>query len=387
MARAEYVPVTGSVLAWARTEAGLTREGLAGRLRVEPAALEAWEQEIEKPTKTQFKQLTQVLKRPSAIFFAPHPPKPGEVTAAFRRGAVTDPDLNNEYQQLRSARHYQHIAEWLLRESGREEHDRLPRASVQSATARHSFAASIRDALGISFAQQCKYTSASVALKAWKNAVEQAFGVLVFQFQFPNAKATRGFSLPSTEAPVVVLNSAFNDQARIFTLFHEVAHLLLDDAKICHGWAPPESATRNERWAEAFAAELLLPRTEFVAKFRSRVTAGSHPTPEQIRSLASTTKVSARAVALRCIELGLAERRLYEEVVEALSGIDYKDSGGGGKGETTPYRRLREVGALFPSLVLRARDDEIIGHYDVLRYLDVSTAQARELESVLQGQG
>lgn len=387
MARAEYVPITGSVLRWARLEAGLTRDALASKVKGATAAvIEAWEDETAHPTKTQFRALVGALKRPSAIFFAPEPPEPTPVAVAFRRNEKTANAVSpDELNQVRTARQHQLIAEWLINEGNIRERSSLPSVPDPSLATARWIAEDVRSTLGISFQQQCSFGTASSALREWKNAAESVLNVLIFQMQFPRtARNTRGFSLPSEDAPVVVLNTTFNEQARIFTLFHEIAHLVLGDAAVCDAWRTRKTRSEHERWAEEFSAELLLPAKEFSDVVRAKRASSSRLTVADVKSIARLTNVSARAVALRCIELSLATWALYEDVVEEIPNVDYKEEGGGGGGETTPYKRLREVGTRWPSLIFKARDEDLIGHYDVLKYLDMNTSQAKELEAALR---
>jgi len=85
MPRGLPTPITGAVLRWAREEACLTPEELAARLKVAPELVLKWEDGQEAPLRTQFKRLARVLRRPSAIFFLPEPPKRPSVLARFRQ--------------------------------------------------------------------------------------------------------------------------------------------------------------------------------------------------------------------------------------------------------------------------------------------------------------
>ena len=68
-------PITGDVLAWAIDESGFAASDLAERLKVSPDSIEAWTSESASPTVGQLTKLSNVLKRPRVLFFAPHPPK------------------------------------------------------------------------------------------------------------------------------------------------------------------------------------------------------------------------------------------------------------------------------------------------------------------------
>ena len=75
--------------------------------------------------------------------------------------------------------------------------------------------------------------------------------------------AIRGFALWNDAAPLVAVNTTFIPQARAFTLFHEIGHLLLrqDAASDEHIGRSASLATGYtvERWCERMAATVLLP--------------------------------------------------------------------------------------------------------------------------------
>ena len=75
--------------------------------------------------------------------------------------------------------------------------------------------------------------------------------------------ACRGFSLWDSLAPVIAVNTAWNEEARIFTLFHEFGHILTRSSSACVEVGSTRTLTGTEdpaeRWCERFAASLLMP--------------------------------------------------------------------------------------------------------------------------------
>lgn len=383
MGRALHVPITGSVLEWARREAGLTQASLAAKLKVAPVDVDSWEHELTQPTKTQFHGIINALRRPSALFFADRPPATPSITASFRRasdsGSTVHPD---ELQPLRAAKRLQAIAEFLATETPELQIPvRLPMADRLTQEPPSRLATDTRSLLAIDFKKQQTFDDTATALKAWRAAVEHELGVFVFQMSFPaEAKRTRGFSLPSPTAPVIVLNTAFIETARIFTLFHECAHLILDDAVVCDVWATRHTKSPNERWAESFAANLLLPSKQFRELVDDVKGNNPHLNVVHVKTIARRTRASVRAAAIRCIDLRIADWNLYDDVVAATKDVDFKPPSKGGGGERTAAKRLRELGPRLPASLFDARDQDLIAHYDVLKFLDMNTDQAKELE-------
>jgi hypothetical protein len=128
----------------------------------------------------------------------------------------------DERRYLRKAARLQRMIAWLTDEM-REPGARLPNASLDDDP--QAIANVFRDRLGITVAAQLEWSSASAAFDAWRAAVED-LGAVVFLFQL-GAHNCRGFSLWDDKAPVIAINTAWNDEARTFTLFHEVGGQVL----------------------------------------------------------------------------------------------------------------------------------------------------------------
>ena len=66
----------------------------------------------------------------------------------------------------------------------------------------------------------------------------------------------------SRQVPVIAVNTAWNDEARTFTLLHELGHLVARTDSACAAGEPAELSAAwdpEERWCEVFAAALLSP--------------------------------------------------------------------------------------------------------------------------------
>jgi Zn-dependent peptidase ImmA (M78 family) len=141
----------------------------------------------------------------------------------------------------------------------------------------------------------------------------------------------RGFALVDAYAPVVFVNGADAKAAQIFTLAHELAHLLRGASGLSD--LDPRSDIEVERWCNRTAAEFLIPADEFL-----ELHSGDETTAEILDDLAAHFKVSTQAVLGRLRELGFVDwdryfalRRSEAQRIEGLtrsasSGGDYRNS-------------------------------------------------------------
>jgi Zn-dependent peptidase ImmA (M78 family) len=379
MGRGTRVAIKPRVLRWAMDESGYTLGDFAGELRVEPQVVQDWLSTREQPLLGDLRNIARVLRRPTATFLLPAPPKTERPTIAFRHppGEQERSLHTAELHRIREVARLQRILSWLGGELG-DEVPSLPK--VAQATHPERVGQRVRELLKVPGLVQFSWKSESEALTAWREALE-ALGVLVFLLPIGGDSA-RGFSLFHESAPAIAVNTHWNQAARIFTLFHELAHLLTRTSSICvedgaraHNVAV---ASDIERWCESVAAAALMPRS--AVDELARPLTGSAVTLAHARKIARKFKVSLRAATLRLIDLGHADWPLYRSIPPSS---DQKGAGGGGGGRRKPKIRLDEYGRRTASLVLRGMDREIISPSEAMSYLDVSYKNLEDLGALL----
>ncbi len=343
MPRATYIPITGSVLRWAINESGLSDSEFASKVRTDPDEVQAWIDGESQPTKTKFNAIVSTLRRPSAAFFLPEPPQHLNLPPPLRRsvGARSRALDPRELREIRWARRLQHLVAH-LRAEDETPAPRIPQFELSDSPSRA--ARILRNRLDLPPQRQIEWPNPGAAFTGWREAVE-ATGVIVLQLQL-GSDAIRGFALWNDAAPLVAVNTTFIPQARAFTLFHEVGHLLLrqDAASDEHVGHSRRLATglRAERWCERMAAATLLSASAVRSAVPTAMSAQeAYP---GARTLAGRFKVSVRAAAIRLIELDLAPNELYGQVVSQSGRLDRRQTRGGGGGRTAAQTRIAQVG-------------------------------------------
>ena len=363
MPRATYIPITGSVLRWAIDESGLSNSVFAQKIRTDPDNVQAWISGQAQPTKTQFNKIVSTLKRPSAAFFLPEPPQHLNLPPPLRRsvGARNRPLDAREFREIRWARRLQQLVAHLRTEDA-SSNPRLPQFELSAPPPRA--ARILRNRLDVPLERQARWPNPGAAFNGWRDAAE-ATGVIVLQLQL-GADAIRGFALWNEAAPLVAVNTTFIPQARAFTLFHEVGHLLLrqDAASDEHIGRSARLATGYtvERWCERMAAAVLLPAPAVRAAVPTHMS--EDETLQHARRIARRFKVSVRAAAIRLIELELAPRELYDEVVSQSGQLDRPRRSGGGGGRSAAQTRIAQVGRAAARRIIRAVDANRLSERD-----------------------
>lgn len=219
--------VNGKILEWARERAGLTIEDVAAKFKKDPAVIEAWESGEDAPTYVQLEKLSYKLyDRPVALFFFPEPPEEVEPKGEFR--LIPDQEIERLSPGMRRVVRRALASQESLREltGGRNPADAriVDRVDARRLRSLDTLAKRVREGLGVNLVTQMSWDSLDTAFKRWRAAIEGA-GVFVFKNAFGDDDVS-GFCLYDEVLPLIYLNNSTSQARQIFTLFHELAHLL-----------------------------------------------------------------------------------------------------------------------------------------------------------------
>ena len=377
--------INPAMLRWARVQAGYaTVAPVAARLKRAEAEIEAWESGAEFPTWRQLERLARDLyHRPTALFFLPAPPEEGTPTAEFRRlpeSALEDlePDTWLAVRQARARQldlaELSPFADASDRQIVRELSPGVTPDGVDD------LAGEARRYLGVAIEEQLGWASADDALDNWRDAVQSA-GVWVFKRSFKQQDVA-GFCLSDSRHPVVYLNNGQPKSRQIFTLFHELAHLLFDfnyleRFNVDHYRGLMDGYDRGVEIAcNRFAGEFLVPSGHF--QQIADVYIASWQNDDWLASLAERYRVSREVVLRKCLDHKLVDQRFYNEKTEEWKRL-YGDSskGGGGNYYATQGTYL---GGKYTALAFRGYYRRAYDIDQLSDYLNVKASSVPGLE-------
>ena len=351
-------PVSGiqpGLLKWARESANMTTAAVADKMKKTVAVVEAWEAGSSAPSYSQLETLAYDLyKRPLAIFFLPTPPSEPSPKAEFR--SLPERDLSaldrDTVLLIRKAHAFQVALAEVF--DGRSPAEAPLWRSVRLSPGRPIAPAAtrIREELGITFEAQLRANNASDddALKMWRRAIE-ARGIFVFKHTFKQ-KDISGFCLTHAEFPVIMVNNSTTKTRQIFSLIHELVHILaarngissFDERKIGQLPAPER---RVEVFCNAVAAEVLVPSADFLAQAAQMSANVESVGDGQFAALASRYHVSRAVILRRFLDSDHVSQTFYESKTQEWDAQKAeKGSGGNYYATQNAYlseRFLREV--------------------------------------------
>lgn len=378
------IKVEPVIMKYARYCSGFDLPTAAEKIKISEEKLRELEQQQGDITIGQLKKISATYKMPVAYFLLRNAPSDVVVPDAFRvvydsEDVGLSPSL---MLAVRSARYAQSVIQELA-----EKEIRYDFKNITIKDDAEKVAAYFRDFLGVSLKDQKKYTDPATALRGWKDAVER-LGIFVLQQSLPKDDVS-AFCLADQKPYVVLLNSSEHENRRVFSLFHEVAHILLHTSGVC----TPGDLSKNsyayvqiEKFCNQFSAALLIPRGDFASSEVVKKLAGlpfenwSH---DDMRTLATTYRVSQEVIYRRLVQIGALDEKKYEQKRQDLiQGFEeYKKK----PKKNTPIPQYRKIisknGRAYSGLVLENLHSHRITFADAAEYLGTNTRHISAVEA------
>ncbi len=309
------IKIEPSILIWARESLGLSLDDVANRIKKEPEIIHQWEEGKSYPTLSQLEKLAyDIYKRPLAVFFLPEPPKETTPKQDFR--TLPDKEISKLSPQLRlvvrKAKHNQLVLKQIYEGSNPSKKPLHREFTFRNTSNPETSAKKLREYLGITRELQKSWKNPKIAFNAYRDLLETN-GIFVFQYPLPQA---RGFSLMDKEFPVIVINNSDSPNGKIFTLIHELCHILFNVGGVFRDVNSGElkkDLRQIEVFCNYFAADFLLPSDELLNETIVKANKGNTSwEDETLESLAFTFKVSKEVVLRKLLNLNLTTNKFYE---------------------------------------------------------------------------
>lgn len=323
---------------WAREEAGMSLTEVAAKLKLKTVTSETvqtWESGTAQPSYPQLEKLAyDIYKRPVVVFFFPSPPEgeniarkfrslpeaqarqlPSRIRFLVRKAEVFGINLNELYGDRNPASRQIFRDFTLSPQSDMQENARAVREYLELPPKREQF------------------SGVDKALRVWRDKIENV-GVFVFKDNFGDDDFS-GFCLHHELFPIIYLNNNMSKTRQIFTLFHELAHILMQE----NGVDFRQNIVHNsmETACNRFAGKVLVPDDEFDCALPENC---AHD--KAIKELADFCCVSRDVILRKLLDRGdisqdvydKKTRRYYEEW-KKIKAQKKKNTKGGGEYYTT----------------------------------------------------
>jgi Zn-dependent peptidase ImmA (M78 family) len=371
----------------------LTSAHLSRRLGIDVNELNRELRREPEPKSDLIKSVARELSLPTFVFYMAQLPPLEEAIPDFR-GSNPAPSAKTR-ETLESIQFAEGIQRTLV-ELDAPAATQLPRFTANTDEEIDRFALSVRQHFNITLEAQQEAKDARAFYVTVRKKIEDK-NITVLQDSFPGEDGS-GFCLAHATHPVVLINTQKQTRARrLFTLCHELAHVLTGQTGISDPFVRKNAI---ERRCNRFAASFLIPQSYVATLLGASIT--RTPDLEGVRWAARKLKISQEATALRLEQLGLYEGGTHERwrALVHNDNPDFSEKGGGGKEPPAQEKvKLARYGFRFAKALSIALDAGRISEINLYRasglkpkyqrpYFDyVNSISEDELHSLELGDG
>ncbi len=383
MAKRVEAHINPELLVWARKTARFELAEVCAKLDVDEQTVEAWEAGRARPSIPKLRELANLFKRPLAFFYLPEPPKRFKALHDYRR--LSGPGPHAQSPRVALEIRLAHARREIAIDAAAALGD-LPPAPAIELTLRddpEAGAARLREFLGVPIERQYAWKTSRDAYREWRAAFERR-SILVFQTSKVALDELRGFSFAETSFPFVVANGKDTPTGRIFTMFHELAHIALRKPGLCdlHQSGRGGQDDSVEVFCNQVAASALVPAADLLSQSLVGQRSGSWSN-EDLHVLARRFCVSREVILRRLLTLGRTSQTFYSKAREKLLE-EYAQIEGGGGPIPQHELALARYGERFVRLVMAAWHSDYLTLRDVSDYLNLKVKHLEPLERELQ---
>lgn len=331
--------VNNEALKWARSSTPFTIEEIAKKLRLKKEQVEAWENGLKYPTIKQAVKLAGLYRLPLASFFYKNiPTKPIEKyedrrTLAGQISRNLSPELWKAIQKMHSLRNTALTIKSNIVTT-------LP--TIHSTDDYSEVAKKIKTFFKIENVHDFR----DVRIRIENN------GIIVSLTRGVNVNEMRGVSIYYDELPMIGINNADSKNARLFTLFHELGHIVRHNSALCNVNVSIND-DKEENACNSIAAEILMPSDAIIRNVELK-----NISEKNVYFLAEQINVSCFALLKRLYDLKIIEYQTYVRIYaycEDKYKVYLRNKKTNRKNDThIPYQYtyLNEYGYCFTNLVL-----------------------------------
>ncbi len=315
-----------AILKWARRSIGYEIEVAAKKIGISnPEKLKKAEEGKEELTINQLRNAARVYGRPFPIFYLDKIPK-NEIDPDFRvlygkESKKISPKAKKKIMEVSQKRNY-------LIEITNMNESNFPYEFIKISMDENfnDIASKIRNELNIDYNTQIKWKDEYKAINSWRDAIENRFGILVFQLDNIEIDDLRGFCLSKKPFPIIAVNSKDLTYAKCFTLLHELCHILLETSKLCKDNDLDEMSNNNQEeiFCNFVSGAILAPKEYLIKDELVKLYKDNKGDYQILTKLSDKYRMSKEAILRRLLILNSITNNDYQTYRNQMSLIKHQ---------------------------------------------------------------
>ena len=363
------VKVNSEVLKWSTQTMNIPEDKILKSVKINKNILDKWLYKEGRPTYVQLQTFSKLSGMSPLIFLSDKIPeeKPGKI---FRNYGDNNKKSYKTLKTIKRIEFLQNIAGELYDNLNRNKETDIEEYTVKY---KPEELAVIERKKFCSFTDQKKFKTAYEALNEFKSEIENN-NIIIMQFPFNDI---RGFSLINKKPFFIVLNSKDNPESRIFTLFHEYAHLLLRKGEL-NNYDINKDNDEIERWCDNFASYFLI-TDDIIKEYYNKYTDSVY---NKVHKISTQYRLSHSMIFYRFYKLGYIDLITYKKYIENNGSSDNYKNKDKKMGGVDYIKKIRSnYGYEFINLVSENYNRGDITLNDALTYLNIKLDSMKELEN------
>lgn len=374
MAKKDKVPINNKILEWLIQDLNVDINVAAKKVGVKPQKFQEWIEKKDFPTYKQTEKLAyKIFRKPIAIFFMQDIPDTLSVRKKFR--SVSELIFESISYKTRIAINNADYFRSVFYDVFKSNPSQIPifrELKLQNISEPVEIAIKIRELLGIDFKIQSTFKDKYKAFNYYRGKLEEN-GVFSFQLQL---EGDRAFCLLDNEFPLVIVNSSDSIYSKIFSLFHELTHILLETDDVFKENEPDFYANDPiEVFCNKVASEILVPTNEFIEKY------GNFDTQQikfNISEIAKNYCVSNEVILRKFLDMGRINNSEYLNLKTEWDKAFFGSKKSGGDF----YRnKVSALGKGYIKKVIYEYNNGNINDIQVSEYLGIKYSQLSKIQT------
>lgn len=304
------IDINPKILIWAREERGMLTKDVAEKLKIQVSDLANWENNGKAIPFTMLELISKLYKRQTAVFFLSSVPEKIKKPKDCRNLAGRIGKFSVETMlAMRRTERYLEVARELLDPLYWTKQYEWTKIFTSKQDDNKKDISNLREMLDLQNYGGLKYQKSDEAFRNWRLKIEEKLGIFVFQFSMPEDEID-GFSYAFDKFPyAIVVNNHNSPVRKIFTIFHELFHILKHNPCACNtDFSDNKRQLNIELECNKFAGSFLVPR-ENLKKAVSI---------EEIFSLAKLSNVSGETYLRRMHDEQLISPSKFFELLDLV---------------------------------------------------------------------
>ena len=382
MGSKNYAYINCEMLKWARERTPIKIDDIPIRVKeFTSEQVENWENGIEYPSINQAKKLCNLYDIPFAAVFLSKLPDADNTTYIDRRTYKDNLDEEISYELWKEINRLKSCRECAIELLNLDEYKNVIR-DINPDLLKNDISTKIREIFNIETPFKNKTAYNNNAFNYFRNKIESK-GVMVLQIENISIKEIRGISLNYEILPVIAVNKNDSDRAKVFTLFHEMAHLVRRTSNLCL-IDFNEREDEEERICNSLAANILIPGIAL----DSIINGKDLNDDRVITNLSDRYAVSKFVIIKRLYDLNKIDFVLYKSKYEKYLDIfneikEIKKKQGQKIIVTQDKKLISSSGKLYPKIILDAYYEGKISFGEVCNTLNINSHYIGSIERMV----